>query len=94
MSKTNGKKSISTELREKLGLSRGDWARALNVNERTVMRWEDEHTDPGGLALEVMRGIGNALEEGADPLRVGRLVSLGIGALIYYRLADDRRGGS
>lgn len=84
-------KITSKGVRTKLGLTRSEWARALNVNERTVMRWEDEHVDPGGLALEVMRGIHNALEEGADPVRTGRQVSLGIGALIYYRLTDDRR---
>jgi transcriptional regulator with XRE-family HTH domain len=74
----------SKTLRERLGLSRADWARALNVNERTVSRWEEDGTDPGGLASEVMRGISNALEEGADAARVGRLVSLGVSSLLFY----------
>lgn len=76
----------SASLRKKLGLSRADWARALNVNERTVMRWENDGDDPSGLAATVLRAISNALAEGADPAHVGRLVSMGIGALIYYGL--------
>jgi len=76
----------SAALRERLGLSRAEWARALGVGERTVVRWETEDTDPGGLACEVMHGIENALEEGVDAERVGRLVRLGIGALIFHEL--------
>lgn len=75
----------SASLRARIGLSRAEWARALNVNERTVARWEDGQ-EPGGVAAEVMRGISSALDEGADPKRVGRLVSLGVGGLLYYRL--------
>lgn len=76
----------STALRERLGLSRAEWARALGVNERTVVRWETDEVDPGGLASEVMHGIENALDEGLDPERVGRQVRLGIGALIFHEL--------
>lgn len=76
----------SMELRNRIGLSRAEWARALNVNERTVARWEEDGVDPGGLAAEVMRGIHNALEDGADPQRVGRKISLGIGAMIFTEL--------
>lgn len=75
-------------LRELLGLSRADWARALSVNAITVKRWEDEDADPGGLASEVMRGITAALEDGAEPSRVGRLVSLGIGSLLCYGIIN------
>ncbi len=78
----------SANLRQHLGLTREDWARALNVNPITVKRWEDEDVDPGGLASEVMLGIGNALDEGANGKRVGRLVSLGIGSLLYYSLTS------
>jgi transcriptional regulator with XRE-family HTH domain len=75
-------------LRKKLGLSRVDWARALNVNERTVMRWENEGDAPGGLAAAVLRGIEGALAEGAEPARVGRLVGMGIHALVYRGLTE------
>lgn len=76
----------SKNVRERIGLSREEWARALNVNTRTVTRWEDEGIDPGGLAAEVMRGIAGALDEGADPVRVGRIVGLGIGSLVFTEL--------
>lgn len=73
-------------IRERIGLSRSEWARALNVNERTVARWEDEGADPGGLATEVMRGVSSALEEGCDPKQIGRLLSLGIASVLFYEL--------
>ncbi len=79
----------STTLRERLGLSRAEWARALNVNERTVARWEDEATDPGGLASEVMKGIQFAIDQGSNAREVGRLVSLGIGSLLFYGLTHQ-----
>jgi DNA-binding XRE family transcriptional regulator len=79
----------SKELRERLGLSRSEWARALNVNDRTIQRWEDDGVDPGGLANEVMRGIHNAIEEGVDPKRVGRLISLGVGSVLFTELLRE-----
>lgn len=86
----------SSEIRERIGLSRTEWARALGVGERTVMRWENEGVDPGGLARDVMQGIENALYEGVDPQRVGRQLRLGIGALIFHelmRLSETRSSG-
>ncbi len=77
-------------LRERLGLTRAEFARALNVNERTVARWEDEGKDPGGLAVEVMRGIQFAIDQGVDAMEVGRLVSLGIGSLLFYGLRQQK----
>jgi|GEM_PF-6673711 len=79
----------SATLRERLKLTRSEWARALNVHERTVARWEEDGCDPGGLVAEVMRGVDNALEEGADPVRVARLVGLGIGSLLCYSLLSQ-----
>ena len=76
----------SAALRECLGLSRAEWARALGVHERTVVRWETEGVDPGGLVSEVMHGIESALDEGLDADRVGRQVRLGIGALVFHAL--------
>ena len=80
------------DIREQLALSRQEWARALNVNERTVVRWEDEGVDPGGTAMAIMMGIENAIADGVDPRRAGRLISLGIGSMIYYRLAEREKG--
>ena len=79
----------SKDIRERLGITRSDWAKALGVNEKTVSRWEEEHVEPGGLAHEVMRGIASALEEGANAERVGRLVELGIGSLLFYGLMNQ-----
>jgi hypothetical protein len=76
----------SSQLREHLGLSRASWSRALGVHERTVARWEEEGVDPGGLAAEVMRGIGIALDEGADPQRIGRLVVQGVSEVVFNGL--------
>lgn len=76
----------SRQLRTKLELAEGDWARALNVDKKTVTRWEDGSTEPVGLAAEVMLGIEQAIEHGANPVQIGALVSLGIGALICYEL--------
>ncbi len=71
-------------VRETLGLSRAEWARALNVNVATVRRWEDAGADPGGLAVAVLRGITAALDDGADPTRVARVVSMGISSVLCY----------
>lgn len=77
---------MSTKLRERLGLSRSQWARALGVNERTVARWEDEGNDPGGVALDVMRAILHALNDGADVELIKGRVGMGIHAMIYAHL--------
>ncbi len=80
----------SLEIREKLAMSRADWAKVLNVNLATVVRWETGDHEPAGLAREVIRAISNALlEDGADVPRIGRQLSLGIGALIYYGIMSQ-----
>ena len=73
-------------LRESLGLSPAEWAKALSVNDRTIERWENGSTEPTTLAADVLRGIEQAINEGVDPKRAGRLIALGIGALICYAL--------
>lgn len=78
--------TLSRALRERLGLTPSAWAKALNVSEATTKRWEDGTTEPVGLHDEVMRGISFALDEGADPVRTGKLVALGIGALLQHEL--------
>lgn len=77
---------LSTSLRERLELSRSEWARALSVNERTVARWEDEGNDPGGVAMAVMHGLTNALNHGADLDRVKTLIGMGLSTLLYELL--------
>lgn len=74
------------KLRKRLGLEQSDWARALNVSLMTVKRWEEQSIKPSGLAADVIRGIANAIEDGANPKAVGRTVRMGIGALICYGL--------
>lgn len=76
----------SVELRDRLKFTRAEWARALNVNERTVVRWEDENKDPGGVAAEVMRAIHEALEDGADPVKARRALLTGIGSMVFAEL--------
>lgn len=61
-------------IRSKLGLSRGQFARALGVNEITIIRWENGTSSPIGLHLEVMGGIEDALEDGADPKHAARML--------------------
>ena len=86
--------TTSLALRELLGLSRSDWARALNVQEITVRRWEEQNMSPGGLAEEIMRGIAAALEDGIDPAKVGALVNLGgIRSLVCYAIVKRARNG-
>jgi hypothetical protein len=81
----------SESIRTRIGLTRQEWARALNVNDRTVARWEEEEADPGGLASDVIRGIERALDDGADPKRTGNLVLFGIGTLVFYELKSGRK---
>ena len=76
----------SAAIRKKLGMSRSAWAHTLGVNERTVVRWEDEGAEPGGLALAVMAGISNAIEVAPDLARVRRMVGLGITYVVGYGL--------
>jgi transcriptional regulator with XRE-family HTH domain len=83
--------ALSVEkLRKKLGLSQYQLAHALNVNARTVVRWE-EGSEPKGLSASILYGIQNALEKGADPKQVGQRLSLGVGALLYYGLMEETK---
>ena len=76
-------------LRKSLGLTRGQLARALGVNERTVARWEDGTAEPLGLAAEVIAGITDAIDEGASPQRVGVALTNGIRRLICRELRQE-----
>lgn len=74
-------------LRQALGLDQAAWAAALGITRPTAQRWEDGRTEPVGLAAEVLRGLEAALDAGADPKAVGRLVALGVGALVLRGIA-------
>lgn len=69
-------------LREHLGFSQHDWARVLNVDLKTVRRWEDEANEPRGMAAEVFRGLACALDAGVRPADIHNRLNLGLGALI------------
>lgn len=81
----------SAALRERLGFKRSEWARVLNVHERTVSRWEAEDRDPGGTATAVMHGIQVALEDGADVDFVRRQLVGGIEVLVSVTLVMGRK---
>ena len=76
------------KLRETLGLSVNQLASALNVNTRTIARWEEGSATPTGLADSVLQAISMAINEGADARRIGQRLSLGVGGVIYYGLMN------
>lgn len=81
-------------IRETFGLSQRDLAKALNVAPFTVARWEAGFNEPTGLQDEVLRALHRtAMETSAraddSAARVGGLVALGIGALLFYMLTQD-----
>jgi len=89
------------DLREALGMSQLELARALNVVPSTLDRWEKD--GPHSLGLEVLASLHRAVfepeDEGADrSARLGRIATelrLGLGAVIYFRLLDVvSKGGS
>lgn len=82
-------------IRQTLGLSQRELAKALSVAPFTVARWESENGNrPTGLQLDVLRALFNTArksqkqDEGAG-LAVGALVALGVGALLYSLLNQD-----
>ena len=79
----------SAEIRERLGLSRSELARALGVAEPTVARWEKKDHAPSGVAAEIFNAIENALGLGVDPKLIARRLKLGIAALIYLGLSNE-----
>jgi DNA-binding XRE family transcriptional regulator len=60
------------ELRAKLELRPGAFARLLGVDDRTVRRWEAEQSPPTGTALHVLTALRESLRardaEGAETL--------------------------
>ncbi len=76
-------------LRKRLGLSRAELARILNVAPLTVQRW-DNGQESRGLAASVLGAIDEAVADGASVRRIGQKLSLGVGALVYYGLVAKR----
>lgn len=76
------------ELRDALGMSRKEFARALALSERTVMRWEDGDSEPVGLPAEVLRGIRRALKAGVPAQEIADKLGLGLGAFLYFSLTN------
>lgn len=83
-------KSSSELLRTQLHLSRADWAHALGVNDRTVLRWEDERVEPTGLAAQVLVGITRALAAGIGPNVVASRVRQGLAAIVCHGIYVDQ----
>ncbi len=81
-------------IRQTFGLSQRDLARALNVAPYTVARWETGWNEPTGLQEEVLRALHRAAVETAprtddSAAKMGGLIALGIGALIFYLLTRN-----
>ncbi len=80
-------------IRHTFGLSQRDLAKALNVAPYTVARWEGGGNEPAGLQEEVLRALHRTAVETAPrtdaAAKLGGLISLGIGALIFYLLTRD-----
>lgn len=79
-------------IEETLSLGSSDLAKALGVALITVTRWEQGLNTPTGLQAEVLQGLYSVAlsiqdardQQHADTVR--GLVTLGIGALIFYLL--------
>lgn len=85
-------------LRETLGLSQRDLARALGVAPVTVLRWESGTNQPTGLQLEVIRALhSSAMSVEGDAAKraiAAGLVGMGIGALLFWALTQAGSAGS
>lgn len=85
-------------LRQVLGLSQRDLARALGVAPVTVHRWETGANGPTGLQLEVLRALHqSAMTVETDATKraiVAGLVGMGIGALLFWALTQANAPGS
>ena len=76
-------------LRTRLGLSKAELARILNVAPLTVQRW-DNGQETRGLAASVLAAIQEAADASVNAKAIGQKLSLGVGALVYYGLVGKR----
>jgi len=53
-------------LRELLDMTEHEFARFLNVNVRSVRRWEKNDAAPAGTTLVVLRGLREAIDSSDD----------------------------
>ena len=58
------------EVRTKLELSQEGMARLLDVSFASVNRWEQGHSNPGGMVEEVYRALDAALKRGKSPAQI------------------------
>lgn len=76
-------------IRNRLELSRPEFARLVGVDTRTVYRWENGESKPSGSAEAVLLGIDQALKAPPDGLTsaltaIGAMAAVGgLGFLIY-----------
>ena len=84
-------------IRSTFGLGQRDLARVLSVSPATVDRWESGESTPAGLHDEVLRalhGVAISVQGDEDRRRsIAVLVSLGVGALIFYLLTQPELAG-
>src|SRR5258708_5766440 len=81
-------------IRQTFRLSQRDLAKALSMAPYTVARWEAGGNEPTGLQEEVLRALHRTAVETASrtddsAAKMGGLIALGIGALIFYLLTRD-----
>ncbi len=83
-----------TFIRQTFGLSQRDLGKALNVAPYTLTRWEGGWNKPTGLQEEVLRALHRTAVEMVprtddSAAKMGGLIALGIGALIFYLLTRN-----
>lgn len=81
------------EIREKLALSRPEFAKLLGVDVRTVYRWESGDSVPSGSAEAVLAGVNQALVSRSDKAAsalsaIGAMAAAGGLAFLIYKLIE------
>ena len=81
------------QMRDRLGLSRAEFARLLGVDARTVYRWEAGESSPTGPAEAVLLGIDQALKAPSDGLTsalsaIGAMAAIGGLGFMIYKLIE------
>lgn len=76
----------SKVLRQKLGLSCAEWARALAVSERSVMRWE-RGVKPNYQVRAIFRAIHQAIDR-AGAMHVAMRLRAGVDIVLTDALAS------
>ena len=81
------------EIREHMRMSRAEFARLLNVDARSVYRWENGESVPSGSAESVLLGVRQALSTRNDKVTkalavIGGLAALGGLGLLINKLIE------